>query len=103
MINLGAIRDTLAGWIIKPLKPVLIRSRLTPNSLTLIGLATNVVAAVAIATKHFLLGGFLVLFSGLFDLLDGALARLTKWATSFGALLTLLPTVFLKLYYFLDY
>lgn len=87
MINLGSIRDTLAGWIIKPLAPILRRSRVTPNSLTLIGLVTNGMAAGAIATKHFLLGGFLILFSGLFDLLDGALARLTRKATPFGALL----------------
>ncbi len=87
MISLGGIRDTLAGWIIKPLAPVLSKSRLTPNSLTVIGLAVNGFAAGAIATRHLLLGGFLILFSGLFDLLDGALARLTKQATSFGALL----------------
>lgn len=87
MINLAEIRETLAGWIVKPLVPFLSRIRLKPNSLTLFGLAVNVIAAVAIATKHFLAGGFLILSSGLFDLLDGALARFTKQATHFGALL----------------
>lgn len=86
-MNLVGIRETLAKWIVKPLVPVLLRSRLRPDTFTLIGLALNGVAAVAIATEHFLWAGFLVLFSGLFDLLDGALARLTNQTTSFGALL----------------
>jgi CDP-diacylglycerol--glycerol-3-phosphate 3-phosphatidyltransferase len=47
----------------------------------------NIVAAYVIATGHFLLGGVLVLVSGLFDLLDGALARFTKQTTKFGAVL----------------
>jgi len=47
----------------------------------------NIVAAYVIATGHFLLGGVLILGSGLFDLLDGALARLTKRTTRFGAVL----------------
>jgi CDP-diacylglycerol--glycerol-3-phosphate 3-phosphatidyltransferase len=60
---------------------------MTPNALTLINLALNMVAAYVIATGHFLLGGVLVLVSGLFDLLDGALARFTKQTTKFGAIL----------------
>jgi len=36
---------------------------------------------------HFIIGGVLVLVSGLFDLLDGALARFTKRTTKFGAIL----------------
>lgn len=87
MINLTGIRETLAGWVVKPLVPILSRSRLKPNTLTLIGLAISGIAATAIAMKHLLLAGLLVLFSGLFDLLDGALARLTSQASSFGALL----------------
>ncbi len=86
-MDLVGIRETLTKWIVKPLVPILIRSRLKPDTLTLIGLALNGVAAAAIATRHFLWAGFLVLFSGLFDLLDGAIARLTNQTTSFGALL----------------
>jgi CDP-diacylglycerol--glycerol-3-phosphate 3-phosphatidyltransferase len=50
-------------------------------------LAISIGAAYAIAIGYFLLGGALVLVSGLFDLLDGALARLTKQSTKFGAIL----------------
>jgi CDP-diacylglycerol--glycerol-3-phosphate 3-phosphatidyltransferase len=36
---------------------------------------------------HFVPGGILVLVAGLFDLLDGAVARFTKRSTKFGAIL----------------
>jgi CDP-diacylglycerol--glycerol-3-phosphate 3-phosphatidyltransferase len=55
--------------------------------LTWLALAISIIAAGTIATNHLLIGGFLVLLSGLFDILDGALARLTNQATRFGALL----------------
>lgn len=60
---------------------------MTPNSLTFINLGLNLVAAYVIATGHFLIGGVLVLVSGLCDILDGALARLTGRSTKFGAIL----------------
>ena len=87
MINLAEFRRTAARRITEPLKTVLVKSRLKPNTLTWIALAISVIAAVAIATNHPLIGGFLVLLSGLFDIMDGALARLTNQATRFGALL----------------
>jgi len=55
--------------------------------LTWLALAISIIAAGTIATNHLLIGGFLVLLSGLFDILDGALARLTNQVTRFGALL----------------
>ncbi len=44
-------------------------------------------AAVVIAKGYFLIGGGLILFSGAFDLFDGALARATSQSTRFGAIL----------------
>jgi len=55
--------------------------------LTWIALAISVIAAAAIATNYLIIGGVLVLLSGLFDILDGATARLTNKVTRFGALL----------------
>jgi len=81
------IRRNLAYRITNPIVRILSKSGITPNALTLINLALNIVAAYVIATGHFLLGGILVLISGLFDLLDGALARFTKQTTKFGAIL----------------
>jgi CDP-diacylglycerol--glycerol-3-phosphate 3-phosphatidyltransferase len=87
VINLAEFRRTAARRITEPLKTVLVKSRLKPNTLTWIALAISIIAAGAIATNHLLIGGFLVLLAGLFDIMDGALARLTNQATRFGALL----------------
>ncbi len=87
MINLAEFRKIAARRITEPLKTTLIKSRLKPNTLTWLALAISIIAAGTIATNHLLIGGFLVLLSGLFDILDGALARLTNQATRFGALL----------------
>jgi CDP-diacylglycerol--glycerol-3-phosphate 3-phosphatidyltransferase len=86
-MNLIDIRRNLAYRITNPLVGILSKSGITPNALTLINLALNIVAAYVIATNHLILGGVLVLVSGLFDLLDGALARFTKQTTRFGAIL----------------
>lgn len=87
MANLVEIRGTIASYITNPIVAVLGKSRLKPNTLTFIELATSIGVAYAIVIGYFLLGGVLVLVSGLFDLLDGALARFTKQSTKFGAIL----------------
>lgn len=87
MANLVEIRGSIASRIANPLVRILSKGRLKPNTLTLAGLAINIGAAYLIALNHFSLGGVLVLVSGLFDLLDGALARFTKQTTKFGAIL----------------
>ena len=86
-MNLINIRRNLAYRITDPMVRILSKSGITPNALTVINLALNIVAAYVIATGHLLLGGVLVLVAGLFDLLDGALARFTKQTTRFGAIL----------------
>jgi CDP-diacylglycerol--glycerol-3-phosphate 3-phosphatidyltransferase len=86
-MNLAELRRIAARRITEPLNTALVKSRLKPNTLTWCALAISLIAAGTIATNHLLIGGFLVLFSGLFDILDGALARLTNQATRFGALL----------------
>jgi CDP-diacylglycerol--glycerol-3-phosphate 3-phosphatidyltransferase len=86
-MNLINIRRNLAYRITDPMVRILSKSGITPNALTFINLALNIVAAYVIATGHLLLGGVLLLVAGLFDLLDGALARFTKQTTRFGAIL----------------
>jgi len=85
--NLVEIRGSIASRIANPVVGLLSKSRVNPNTLTLVGLAINIGAAYLIALNHFFLGGVLVLVSGLFDLLDGALARFAKQTTKFGAVL----------------
>jgi len=66
---------------------VVARTGVHPNTLTWTSLVPAVVAGVAAANGVFFLAAILLLCSGLFDLLDGALARSTGKATKFGALL----------------
>lgn len=60
---------------------------LTPNGLTLIGFFAMCVIGLILATGNFALGGVLIILAGIFDALDGSLARLTNRVTKFGAFL----------------
>ena len=81
------LRKFAAAKITGPLVPFLSKSRLTPDMLTWIGLGITIIAAALVAMNYLLIGGVLVLVAGLFDILDGALARSTNRTTRFGALL----------------
>lgn len=61
--------------------------RLHPNTVTIIGLAMHVPIALAIATGHFVTAAILLVVFGLFDVLDGELARLQKRASAAGMVL----------------
>jgi CDP-diacylglycerol--glycerol-3-phosphate 3-phosphatidyltransferase len=65
----------------------LVHSRVTPNQLTALGVALNVVAAVLIFRESYLAAALVFLVGSIVDILDGALARLRSQATQFGALL----------------
>lgn len=80
------LRAKIRG-LITPLALGLARVGLTPNALTLIGFLIACVAAVAAGAQAWLLAGFLVIFGGLFDLLDGAVARATNKVSKLGAFL----------------
>src|SRR5688572_19882399 len=59
----------------------------TPNFLTVVGFFLTCGVAVVIGLGYELLGGVLVLAVGLFDMLDGAMARVRGLQTRFGAFL----------------
>ncbi len=63
------------------------RTGITPNALTLIGFFFMCIIGAVLATGQFALGGVLIILAGLFDALDGSLARLTNRVTKFGAFL----------------
>jgi CDP-diacylglycerol---glycerol-3-phosphate 3-phosphatidyltransferase len=63
------------------------RIPLTPNQITVIGVALTFVAAVLAALGHLLLAGVVLAFAGTFDILDGALARSSGRAYPYGAFL----------------
>jgi CDP-diacylglycerol--glycerol-3-phosphate 3-phosphatidyltransferase len=58
---------------------------ITPNMLTLAGLLLTVLTASVIAFNHLRIGGLLVLFAGIFDMFDGAMARASQRISKFGA------------------
>jgi CDP-diacylglycerol--glycerol-3-phosphate 3-phosphatidyltransferase len=87
MSKLEKARRTLANSVAPPLARLLARTPLTPDAITWLGFFINVGAAVLVAFDHFLAAGALVLAAGLFDLLDGALARLTNRVSRFGGIL----------------
>jgi CDP-diacylglycerol--glycerol-3-phosphate 3-phosphatidyltransferase len=87
MSNLEKTRKTLANTIALPLARLLAKTPLSPDILTWLGFLITIGAAVLVATRHFLAAGVVVLVAGIFDLLDGALARFTGRVSRFGAIL----------------
>ena len=84
---LSKLRPTMSKFITKPIAQLIAKTGISPNILTISGFMLSLVVAWLIATGHLVAGGFLLLFSAWFDLLDGELARLAGKETSFGALL----------------
>lgn len=70
-----------------PIADFLIRHRMTPNKLSIIGLALNFLAAFLILMGGLFIGGFIYLFAGLVDLFDGTVARRGGMSTEFGGFL----------------
>jgi CDP-diacylglycerol--glycerol-3-phosphate 3-phosphatidyltransferase len=85
--RLAGARKAFAHRFSQPIVRLLARTKVTPNALTWLGLLLSLAAGVLIALKQPFVAGFVVLFAGLFDMLDGALARLTDRTTKFGAIL----------------
>ena len=85
--KLSEVRKTAAFCLTQPVIKLLIRTPIVPNALTWSGFAVSVGASTLIVTGHLFAAGFVVLLSGLFDMLDGALARRTNRTTEFGAVL----------------
>jgi CDP-diacylglycerol--glycerol-3-phosphate 3-phosphatidyltransferase len=93
------LRDRLQKGIYKIINPLvrgLIKIGLTPNAVTTIGLILNIGVAVIFVAggeegnrgdlSYVGWAGALVLFAGLFDMLDGQVARLGGMSSTFGAL-----------------
>jgi len=87
MTKLSQARKAIAYHFTQPMVRFLARTPITPSALTWFGFLLAIGAAALIATEHLLIAGLVVLVAGLFDMLDGALARHTNRATPFGAVL----------------
>lgn len=78
--------DRIDGWIEAAL-PFLFRRPINPNALTVIGTLVSVGAGTAFAMGRFGWGAIGILAGGLFDMVDGVIARKHGTATPFGAFL----------------
>ncbi|MEZ5064194.1 MAG: CDP-alcohol phosphatidyltransferase family protein [bacterium] len=73
--------------ILRPLTQALIRARIHPNTLTLFGLVISLASGWVYAGGTLALAAFLLLLAGVFDLLDGAVAREGRRISRYGAFL----------------
>lgn len=71
----------IAEMVVRPLAAI----GMTPNMATVIGLLLNAITAAVLATGALRLGGVMLLIAGMFDMVDGALARVRNQKTTFGA------------------
>jgi CDP-diacylglycerol--glycerol-3-phosphate 3-phosphatidyltransferase len=84
------IRDSVGIGLRKVFTPFLSglhKLGVTPNQVTITGTVLNGGVGVLVVFDHLIYAGILMLVAGLFDMLDGSLARLTKKVTQFGAFL----------------
>ncbi len=82
--------------VINPFIELLIKAGVSPNTITTMGLILNFVAAIVLIIgaetgvrgDHSYVGwaGAIILFAGIFDMMDGRLARLGNMESKFGAL-----------------
>jgi CDP-diacylglycerol--glycerol-3-phosphate 3-phosphatidyltransferase len=80
------------GWLLNKIVHGLALTRISPNALTLFGLVINIVAAflfghanAANADLMFLYAGIVIFCAGLFDMVDGRVARRINKVTVFGS------------------
>jgi CDP-diacylglycerol--glycerol-3-phosphate 3-phosphatidyltransferase len=74
----------VCGQIIDRIVGALALSRIHPNVLTFLGLLINIWAAFLFAAGSFRWAGVVVILAGLFDMVDGRVARETNRVTRFG-------------------
>lgn len=87
MSNLQTDRRALVAWAIEPIGKALSRTVVSPNLLTVIAFIISIISSVLVGQGLLIWGGIVLLLSGIFDLLDGAVARAKNQATKFGAIL----------------
>jgi CDP-diacylglycerol---glycerol-3-phosphate 3-phosphatidyltransferase len=81
------VGHSLDPAILKIYKYFFKKTNISPNYLTLLGAMLGYASAMCIAFGYVKTGGIILLFSGFFDLLDGAVARSTNTVSRFGGFL----------------
>lgn len=92
---LKEVAQPIVYRLINPFIKLLLKIGITPNNITTIGFIINVVATVVFIVgggeprtdlRYVGWGGAIILFGGLFDMIDGRLARVGRMESRFGAL-----------------
>lgn len=78
--------ESLGHVFDKPLHNIAKNIPLSPNTLTVTGFIITIIASY-VMTADMRLGGILVIAGGLFDILDGVVARINHKSSKFGAFL----------------
>ena len=98
-MNITKLWDRIKSSAYMALNPIinlLVKTGITPNGITIIGFLITIGSAVILITgaelgikgdtKYITWFGIILLLAGVFDMLDGQLARKTNQMTKFGAL-----------------
>lgn len=83
---LNKIRSSIASAL-KPVASSLAALGLSPNQITIIGLLISLLSAYVFYLSFQFWGGLLLLLAGFFDIIDGAVARITGKVTKWGGVL----------------
>lgn len=95
MMNYRDFLQKLIYWVINPVVNAMIKMGVTPNVITFLGLVFNILSAVLLiygGSSHpgelgyVGMAGGVILFAGLFDMMDGRVARVGGMSSTFGAL-----------------
>lgn len=90
-------------WYLNPIAGFFNRLGIRPNTVTLFGLVGTIGVAVLIAFGHMTWAGILLLLMGPVDAMDGALARLRKEASDWGAFVDAVTDRYSELFLFLGF
>lgn len=85
--RLQVFRKSIAVVVTKPVVNLLAKTGVTPNMVTWFGFILILAAAFLAGKGYLVAAGCVVVVSGYFDIIDGALARGTNQVTRFGAVL----------------
>lgn len=85
LIGMGA--RAYFAWVMRPIWRFFARFQIPPNAVTTLSVLLACAAGVSVAMGRFALGGWLYLFAGACDFIDGRLARTTGRASPAGAAL----------------
>ncbi len=89
MPKIVILPDKTKAWFLDvtaPLVAFFVKLELNPNFFTSIGFVASVIGGFLFGAGHLRSAGLVMLLSGIFDIIDGRVARATNRVTKFGAL-----------------